>query len=121
MSDTRKVFDAFASPDERAEDAPIVKLGDLEVPLLTDIRASTEKRLRELGERFNSFSDDSTANDAARALGDLLEAAAQDGHGQGVSDAIVDAWESDQLTLAAMEGLARFIYDHLHGDTDPEG
>lgn len=119
MSDTRKVFDPFADPEE--SDAPIIRIRDREIRLFTDMVASKDKQLRELGKRCRDIADDDEADGdtLAEIVGELVEAAST--NGEGVKDTLVEAWNNDEIGFKALTGLVHFVHDHLKADTDPEG
>lgn len=119
MSDTRKVIDPFADPEER--DAPLLKIGDRKYELVTDLVASVHRKVVSLQKRFADAAKgegDPLADDVARIVGDMAEATTVDS--AGLSDVIVGLWDADKIGMRKLEALASFIAEYLTEDADPE-
>lgn len=120
MSETRKVLDPFADPEER--ETPLLKIGDREYELVTDLVASVHRKVVSLQKRFVDAANgdgDPLADDVARIVGDMAEVTTVDS--AGLSDVIVGLWDADKIGMRKLETLARFIAEHLAEDADPEG
>lgn len=99
---------------------PILKLGEYGSFTLGDITESRAAKLDELIGRFAELGEDTTIGDAARAVGELCEAACIGGEGLaekivGLADESVHG--EDALGAKALTGLVEFIADWFNSES----
>lgn len=113
---TTSTFDPFAI------EKPVLKMGEHGEWTLADITEARQKRLAEIGERFQAVidGDDPSIGDVAAIAGELCEAACE--HSDGLAARIVDLCDSekhgdDALGIRAITGLVMFVGEWLSGES----